>query len=83
MCEFLSELLRKDDLIPVIAIAGGVAVGAVWIVMGMVHAMVTSTAREKTKRELAAYVAAGTLDADKALAMLKADKSDGGGSCCV
>ena len=82
MSEFLAELMRKNDLIPVIAIVGGIAVGAIWIVMGMVQAMVTATAREKTKRELAAYVAAGTLDADKALAMLKADKGDNG-SCCA
>jgi len=31
--------------------------------------------REATKRELAAYVAEGTLDADKAVALIEADRA--------
>lgn len=88
MHEFISELLDKDTLIPVLAIGGGLCIGAIWIIMGTVHSMVTATQREKTKRELAAYVAEGTLDADKAVAMINAGKdtseSGGGtGSCCA
>lgn len=72
MNDFVNDLMNKDDLIPIIAIVGGLFVGAIWIIIGTVHAMVVGTAREKTKRELAAYVASGTLDADKAIAMIKA-----------
>jgi hypothetical protein len=76
MNDFVSELMRKDDLIPIIAIVGGLSIGALWVIFGTVQAMVVGTAREKTKRELAAYVASGSLDADKAIAMIKAGKDD-------
>jgi hypothetical protein len=76
MNDFVAELMRKDDLIPVIAIIGGLCVGAIWIIFGTVQAMVVGTAREKTKRELAAYVASGSLDPDKAIAMINAGKND-------
>lgn len=79
----VTQLLDKDQLIPVIAIIGGLTVGAIWVILGTVHAMVVGTAKEKTKRELAAYVAEGTLDADKAVAMINAGKKwDSDGSCC-
>ena len=83
MGHIIDTLAQKDTLIPVIAIVGGLIVGALWIVMGTVQAMVVGTARERTKREMAAYVAEGTIDADKAVAMLNAGtKLDEGESCC-
>ena len=81
MHEFFSELMRKDEVIPIIAVVGGLLVGATWIIMGTVHAMVVGTAKEKTKRELAAYVAEGSLEADKAVAMINAGKQSDG-KCC-
>ena len=84
MREFIIKLLEQDDLIPVIAIVGGLMVGALWIVMGTLQAMVVGTARERTKREMAAYVAEGSIDADRAVAMLNAGKKlNDGGSCCA
>ena len=77
----LAELIQKDDLIPIIAVAGGLAVGALWIVMATVHGMVVATAREKTRREMAAYVAEGTIEPDKAVALLNAGKKWDGGAC--
>jgi hypothetical protein len=77
----VAELIQKDDLIPIIAVAGGLLVGALWIVMATVHGMVVATAREKTKREMAAYVAEGTLEADKAIAMINAGKKWDDGAC--
>jgi hypothetical protein len=70
----IAELIQKDELIPIIAVAGGLLVGALWIVMATAHAMVVATARERTKREMAAYVAEGTIDADKAIALINAGK---------
>jgi|SoiMethySBSTD1v2_1073268.scaffolds.fasta_scaffold06276_4 hypothetical protein len=81
MGNFIDRLLENNQLIPVLAIVGGLVVGGLWIVIGTVHSMVVRTAREKTKQELAAYVAAGTLDADKAIAMIKADKADDDSGC--
>ncbi len=71
----IKNLLENDQLIPVIAIVGGLMVGALWVVFGTVQAMVVGAAREKTKQELAAYVAAGSLDPDKAIAMINAGKN--------
>ena len=72
MHSMMNDLLAKDQLIPLIAVVGGLMVGAIWVIIGTVYVMVVKTAREKTKRELAAYVAEGTLDADKAVAMINA-----------
>ena len=77
MGDFISELLQKDQLIPVIAIVGGLIVAGLWIIIGTIHAMVVGTARERTKRELAAYVAEGNIDPDKAVAMIKAGPGEG------
>ena len=82
MHSMMNDLLNKDQLIPLIAIIGGLMVGAIWVIMGTVHSMVVGTAREKTKRELAAYVAEGTLDADKAVAMINAGKKSEDEDCC-
>ena len=82
MGNFIDRLLENNQLIPVIAIVGGLIVGAIWVIFGTVHSMVVRTAREKTKQDLAAYVAAGTLDADKAIAMMKADTGSDDASCC-
>ena len=55
---------------PVIAL--GTIVAVVAIVSGCVTKIVRSQGRERTRREIAAYVAEGTIDADKAVEMLKA-----------
>jgi hypothetical protein len=48
------------------------AVGIVGIVFGSVTSIVVNRAREHTKREIAAYVAEGSIEPDKAVEMLKA-----------
>jgi len=75
MNEFIAELMRRNDLIPILAIGGGLVVGTIWIVLATVQAMVVGTAKEKTKRELAAYVAEGTIDAEKAIAIINSGVS--------
>ena len=78
-------LLLADDLIctmfsmPVVIFTVGGAVGVIAIVAGSITSITVNRARERTKREIAAYVAEGTLDADKAVEMLKATgaKADG------
>ncbi len=62
---------------PVIALGSIIAVVA--IVSGCVTKIVRSQGRERTRREIAAYVAEGTIDADKAVEMLKAGEK--GGDC--
>ena len=54
-------------------IMGTVAIAG--IVAGAVTKLATTRARERTKREIAAYVAEGSIDPDKAVAMLNAGKA--------
>ncbi|MBT8485384.1 MAG: hypothetical protein HKO59_03355 [Phycisphaerales bacterium] len=66
--------------VPNILFAGMAAVGIVAIVFGTISAaftkVVVSRDRERSRRELAAYVAEGTLDADKAVALMDAGNSE-------
>ena len=62
-------------------IAGTVAVVA--ILAGTASSVLNTRAREKTRREVAAYVASGTIDKDTAVAILKtgSDSEDGEAAC--
>lgn len=68
------QLIEKDQLIAYVAIVGGISVAIVAIVFSSLKAIVVGRAREATKREIAAYVAEGSLDPDKAIALLEAGK---------
>jgi len=71
----LHELVTRDMLIPITAIGLGSVIAIVAIISGMIRAVAIGRAREQTKRELAAYVAEGSLDPDKAVAMINAGRS--------
>jgi len=77
MDQFMSELMRRGDLLPVIAIVGGLTVGAIWILAATWHAIVTAKGKQQTKREIAAYVAEGTMDAQTAVALVSAGEKNG------
>ncbi len=68
----LADLAEKMLTMPnfLFLVVGAVAIVA--IVAGATTKMTTARARERTKREIAAYVAEGSIDADKAVAMLEA-----------
>jgi hypothetical protein len=51
----------------------GGTVAVVWIVATAIHHVLVAQSQEKTKREIAAYVAEGSIDKDTAIAMLKAN----------
>ena len=80
----ICPLFESNDLIPFVAITGGLTVAIVAIVVGGITGILKSRGREMTKREIAAYVAEGTIDPDKAIAMLNAGESasDIKKSCC-
>ncbi len=71
-CGDFAEFVRTDNFIALVAITFGCGVGVVAIVAGTIGGILSTRAKETTKRELAAYVAEGTLEADKAVAMLNA-----------
>ena len=68
LADILDQIFDGPNLM--FAIMGFIAVVA--IVFGSVTKIATSRARERTKREIAAYVAEGSIDPDKAVAMLNA-----------
>jgi hypothetical protein len=70
----LKHILEHNMLIPLVAITFGSTIAIVAIVSTAIRAMVVGKAREQTKRELAAYVAEGSLDPEKAVAMINAGR---------
>ena len=68
------DLLREENFLPLVAIGMGCLTGMVAIVGCLIGGIVRARAREATKRELAAYVAEGTLDPDTAVAMINAGR---------
>lgn len=76
--KFLDSGSFKQLLI--FGVGGTIAVVA--IVFTTMKNVLVNRSREQTKRELAAYVAEGTLDPDKAIAMLNAKPGSDDDSCC-
>ncbi len=68
------DLLREDNFLAIVAISMGCLTGMVAIVGCLIGGVMRTRAREATKRELAAYVAEGTLDPDQAVAMIDAGR---------
>jgi hypothetical protein len=79
---FGNDFAHSGNLIPLVAIVMGCAIGMVGIIGGTVRSVCKARAVEQTRRELAAYVAEGTLDPDKAIAMLNAGVIKGDKGCC-
>ncbi|MCZ6445949.1 MAG: hypothetical protein O6758_07165 [Planctomycetota bacterium] len=72
--QVIHDVVRSPFSIPLAAIIFGC--GA-WMVRGIgcaVSRVLVARGKEQTKRELAAYVAEGTLDPDKAAAILDAGR---------
>jgi len=67
-----------SEVIPLTAIAGGITVALVSIVVGGIGGTLKTKQREQTKREVAAYVAEGSMTPDEAERLLKAGAPAGG-----
>lgn len=76
MFGFLNQLLDHDQLLPLVAIVGGLSVAIIWILSATWHAIVTARGREATRREIAAYVAEGTMDPRVAIALLQDENTE-------
>ncbi|MCC6427386.1 MAG: hypothetical protein IT435_11265 [Phycisphaerales bacterium] len=66
-----------DEAIAVIAIGGGLTVAVVAIVTSAISRVVRTKAFEASRREIAAYVAEGTIKPDEAARLLEAGKKPG------
>ncbi|MCW5775256.1 MAG: hypothetical protein KIS87_02250 [Phycisphaeraceae bacterium] len=51
---------------------GGLLVAVVWIVFATIHGLVKSRERERSRREIAAYVAEGSMTAEEGERLMKA-----------
>lgn len=71
MPHFLT-LARIDDEIAVIAIIAGAVIVLVWIIAATLDSILKSKHKEETRREIAAYVAEGSISPNDATAILNA-----------
>ena len=67
----LSRAIARD-IVPVIAIGGGLLFAGSIVFMTVVKSISVNKAREATQREVAAYVAEGSINPDDAVRMLTA-----------
>lgn len=70
----LTLALSDDDTIKVIAISVGGGIALVYIMFGAVKEMVRSSNAEKSRRDIAAYVAEGSMSPDDGERLLNAGK---------
>lgn len=70
----ITSLLSGANAVPVLAIVIGCSVGVIAIITCACQAVSVNKEREKTKREIAAYVAEGTIDPQTAVTMMNAGK---------
>ncbi|MEM9064527.1 MAG: hypothetical protein AAGB51_03445 [Planctomycetota bacterium] len=66
-----SQILDNEETL--FLVVGG-AVGIVGIVFGTATAMVKATARERTRREIAAYIAEGAMTPEQGERLMRAGK---------
>jgi hypothetical protein len=85
MCEAaMDELINnltgsEDTLIPLAIFTIGGAIAIIAIVFGAIKRIAISGNREKSRREIAAYVAEGSMTPDDGERLLKATPKDGTG----
>ncbi len=73
----LAEAFEPQQLalmIPIIALGGAFLCAIVGIIMGTVHSTVEARAQEESRREIAAYVAEGSISPEDAATLLSAGK---------
>lgn len=65
--------LGGEEILKIIAVGGGLILAALYIIFASTKSMVKAKEREQTKRELAAYVAEGSMKPEDAERIMKAD----------
>ena len=81
MDELIHNLTADEDvLIPLIIFSAGTIIAVIAIVFGAVRKMVVSSNVERSRREIAAYIAEGSMTPEAGERLLAAGKSK---SSCV
>ena len=70
------------EMIPIVAIVGGLGVAVVAIIAGTIKGSLDRKQIEESRREIAAYVAEGSMTPEDAERILAAKPKGGGGDCC-
>ncbi len=65
----------QGEVITIIAISGGILIAIVSIILSNFRSLLTARSIEQSRRELAAYVAEGSISPDEAERLLKAGPS--------
>jgi hypothetical protein len=68
-------------LIPIIAVGGGLLVGMVGIIAGTIRSVSVSRHREESRREIAAYIAEGSMSPDDGAKLMAAGPARTKGCC--
>lgn len=84
MLEMLGQVdlspLLSDEGMRMLVILGGILIAIVAIITSTVRKVISTRAREETKREVAAYVADGSLTLEQAERIIRSDQSAIGGN---
>ena len=75
MGQIIHDLVRSPFSIPLAAIICGVCGWVIVSIISAISNVFVARGQERTRRELAAYVAEGSIQPDQAIAMLNAGKS--------
>jgi len=78
--EEMIQLFQDDPgpIIAITAIAGGIALGVLSMISSAIVQVSKANTRERTRREIAAYVAEGTIAPDVAERMMESGRKPGG-----
>jgi hypothetical protein len=76
MSEVLTKLIETDNLIWI----GGILVALVAILSSALRGIVSSVARERTRRDIAAYIAEGSMTPEQGEKLMAAGQTKD--SCC-
>lgn len=72
MSELLTLAEVQKEVIVIVAIAGGLSVAVISIVISAFQSMFESRLREQSRREIAAYIAEGSMSPDEGERLLNA-----------
>lgn len=72
MQSFFELFNNSEDLIPVIAIGGGLLFAFSCVVISTISKTMRNSSHERTRREVAAYIAEGTMTTEQGERILKA-----------
>jgi hypothetical protein len=79
---FESDETMMGLMIPVIVITGGLFLGFVGMICKTIRKSAETRHKEESRREIAAYVAEGSISPDDAFKLLSAGTGDKKSGCC-